>query len=520
MLNRLLAIFFLLIGMVRIGWAAELTPPQVLAHADSERFWVARIDPTPGSPKSFHTTIYYRLLGEDGKWQQLTQLPIPARAMGLASQNSVCAALLEDGQWMLMYRDGPPMNAGPLPEPARMVALAGGPNSWWAMGVVPGGVAAILSHPATRNSTTTQSAQTSPSVGAIAPALPLADRLVLFQLTGNEWKPRAELPDSLSEAPAVSLAFVDDVPYVADEDSSGVLHVRHIEKGRWSGDQTPPGLGQVAGFTMLSNSDVPRLWIEQPTGPDRVYALGNNSPGPIELATIPSSTPVTRYLSVAFGKFRMVAALKDSLSEQDFSLKTGAADGPQFPIATPQASPTAQLERLQSIIVIIALLIAISSSFRQRTANRATTVNLTEFALAPLGRRLVAGLIDAGPMILATVAAMVRFHVSPFSTDENQRLLFMVIYYCAGIFYIVYTTVIESLSGRSLGKVLMGLRVIGFDGQPAKPGALVLRNLMRVIEVGLAFIPLLMIGAFPLRQRAGDVAAGTLVVVAKSSPNS
>ena len=39
---------------------------------------------------------------------------------------------------------------------------------------------------------------------------------------------------------------------------------------------------------------------------------------------------------------------------------------------------------------------------------------------------------------------------------------------------------------------------------------------MRVIEVGIAFVPLLMIGAFPLRERAGDVAAGTLVVVAKT----
>ena len=130
-----------------------------------------------------------------------------------------------------------------------------------------------------------------------------------------------------------------------------------------------------------------------------------------------------------------------------------------------------QLEQLQSLIVVIALIIAISSSFRQRMGMRDSALKLDEITLAPLGRRFVAGLIDAAPMILATIAAMVRFHVGPLRSDPNQRLLFMIIYYYAGIFYILYTTVIESLAGRSLGKVVMGLRVIGLDGLPAKPSA-------------------------------------------------
>ena len=515
MLNRLV-IALCLLWAGQIGWAADLMPRQVLTHADGERFWVARIDEAPGASKSYRTTVYYRLLGEDGKWQQLTREPIPARAVALASQNSVCAALLEDGEWMLLYRDGTPMNAGPLPAPARMVALAGSPNSWWAVGVVPGGMAAVIAHPATRAAAATQPVLTTQPVNAILQTHPFVNRLVLFQLSGNDWKPLAELSEPVSDTPSVSLAFVDDDPYVANFDGGGMLHVRHIEKGRWSIDATPQGLAPIAGFGLLSNSDVPRLWIEQRTIRDRVYTLGKAASGPIELTPIPASTPATRALAVAFGKYRMVAAINGTLQEQDFSLKTGTPDGSQYPIATQPSGPLIQLEQLQSVIVVIALIIAISSSFRQRTAIRGSTLKLDEIALAPFGRRFLAGLIDAAPMILATVAAMARFHVGPLRSDPNQRLLFMIIYYCAGIFYILYTTVIESLSGRSLGKVLMGLRVIGLDGQPAKPGALVLRNLMRVIEVGLAFIPLLMIGAFPLRQRAGDVAAGTLVVVGKT----
>jgi len=57
--------------------------------------------------------------------------------------------------------------------------------------------------------------------------------------------------------------------------------------------------------------------------------------------------------------------------------------------------------------------------------------------------------------------------------------------------------------------------------QPARSGVLpnqadtrtlVTRNVLRVIDIGIFFIPLLLIPLFPLRQRVGDIAAGTLVV--------
>ena len=240
---------------------------------------------------------------------------------------------------MLLYRDGTPMNAGPLPAPARMVALAGSSNSWWAVGVVPGGMAAVLAHPATRAAAASQPVTTTQAANAMPhPQLhPFFIRLVLFQLLGNEWKPLAELPDALSDTPITSLAFVDDVPYVANFDATGTLHVRHIEKGRWTNDAAPQGLAQIAGFGLLSNSDVPRLWIEQQSAPDRVYTLGKTASAPIELRPFRRVRRPAALLAVAFGKYRMVAAVNGVLQEQDFSLKTGTPDGPQFPIATQQS---------------------------------------------------------------------------------------------------------------------------------------------------------------------------------------
>ncbi len=89
----------------------------------------------------------------------------------------------------------------------------------------------------------------------------------------------------------------------------------------------------------------------------------------------------------------------------------------------------------------------------------------------------------------------------------------MMIVIGAGV-YVVLTTLIEVLAGRSLGKMFTGLQVVGLDGRPASLGARFLRNILRVIDV--FGIPLALILFSPLRQRAGDFAAGTLVISNKT----
>jgi len=50
---------------------------------------------------------------------------------------------------------------------------------------------------------------------------------------------------------------------------------------------------------------------------------------------------------------------------------------------------------------------------------------------------------------------------------------------------------LRDITGASLGKLLLGLKVIGKDGSPASKGALVLRNLPIAIGPALMIIPLL-----------------------------
>lgn len=69
-------------------------------------------------------------------------------------------------------------------------------------------------------------------------------------------------------------------------------------------------------------------------------------------------------------------------------------------------------------------------------------------------------------------------------------------------------------SGRTPGKRALGIRVVRDAGFPIDVGSAVIRNLVRVLEFGLAFYTFSAVSALLSRQnkRLGDFAAGTIVV--------
>jgi uncharacterized RDD family membrane protein YckC len=76
-----------------------------------------------------------------------------------------------------------------------------------------------------------------------------------------------------------------------------------------------------------------------------------------------------------------------------------------------------------------------------------------------------------------------------------------------------YYVVCEAMTGATLGKRMVGIRVVGEDGQHPTLGAALVRNLLRVIDSLFFYL----VGAIfalssPLGQRLGDRAAHTVVV--------
>jgi uncharacterized RDD family membrane protein YckC len=76
-----------------------------------------------------------------------------------------------------------------------------------------------------------------------------------------------------------------------------------------------------------------------------------------------------------------------------------------------------------------------------------------------------------------------------------------------------YYVMCEAATGATLGKRLVGIRVVGEDGDPITFGAAVVRNLLRVVDALFFYLVGFLFAVTSARgQRLGDRAAGTVVV--------
>jgi uncharacterized RDD family membrane protein YckC len=81
----------------------------------------------------------------------------------------------------------------------------------------------------------------------------------------------------------------------------------------------------------------------------------------------------------------------------------------------------------------------------------------------------------------------------------------------------LYTVAMETTYGGTLGKQLVGLRVVDEYGGRIRPIQAVIRYLLRFVDSFLlCLVGALFIWSSPTRQRLGDLAASTFVVYANS----
>lgn len=140
--------------------------------------------------------------------------------------------------------------------------------------------------------------------------------------------------------------------------------------------------------------------------------------------------------------------------------------------------------------------------------------------IAGPGSRSAAALLD----LLAFLAVYLTLLLLVLLLFEQQGLSGVVIGLLSGgalLFLCAYPAVCGILfEGRTLGKFLMGLRVVGDEGYPAEPAQHILRSLLWPLELAL-WIPvplgLILIATTERRQRLGDMIAGTIVVQEESA---
>ncbi|MDQ3111016.1 MAG: RDD family protein [Bacteroidota bacterium] len=150
-----------------------------------------------------------------------------------------------------------------------------------------------------------------------------------------------------------------------------------------------------------------------------------------------------------------------------------------------------------------------------------TTQNVSiNYQVANVGERLLARLLD---LVFFAVYLLLSFWVMGMALTgmdlQNVEKYTMVISILIIMPVITYTLWSESLfNGRTLGKLIMGLKVVKTDGTPAGIGDFAYRWILRLFEGEAGAFTCLSLPVAIISgkgQRIGDMVAGTMVIKSK-----
>lgn len=494
--------------------SAQTTRPatsqaSIAAHGQATRFWLAARGLDPNERRLGEMTRVY--VRRDGESQWTGLMDIPGPVVELASRGTQLAVVTSDGQWLLATDKGP-SSGRPLPAPAKLVTLGSGDQTLWAIGQLPPRAASTAT---TGPATSMPSLTTAPALNRIEPSE--KSKLILYTLEPAGWSAVAELPPEIEPGAStrLSLSHFGGMPYLAQATPEGGLIVwrRPADAGewkQWAVVQPSEQRFAIDKFKLLSDTDVPVVWTAG-AGRERLWFFPAKGPQAVD---VDDATGGARAAAFANGAIRLARIVDGKLMERAFDSKTGAAMGAMQPVTLPGPSATPLINMLMNTALALALLVAIGATIVRRGEIQGAVQEIDKLALAPLGPRLLAGIVDAAPMLLALAWAswQVRRDFNPAQTTPNVTLASWITLGAGAIVYFLHVTLGEALAGRSLGKILFKLRVVRMNGEKLKPGAVVVRNVLRLIDWSLLFVPLLLMAFLPLRQRPGDVVAGTLVV--------
>lgn len=498
MARRVLLVWlFLFVTLLLPGIARA----QVGAYADGDHYWIARRVLPQSHEAEAHTSILQRSPGANTPWREVHRLV--SRVTDLAHRGGDLVTVLDNGSWRVVspnHAASPPS----LPDAAALRQIASVSDGFYAIGEV---VRRQRGQPTT---TATQSSD--------AGDVEVGDH-ALYRFTLTRWERLGKLDEPLvpKRNEMVTLTTHAAAPVIGIAGPDGLLRAaRHDEQRGWVGLPSLD-LGPTRAIKWLDGNGRLSLWVQPEQGNDRVYFLGDDRwDRPVTLSLAPELANASWRTGVAVnGSVRVVGESDGKLFEQAF-----ARDG------TPETLNEVTVERLGqrgqaeywlNFIVMLVLLVVMFTTLRQRPMPTPEELQQTRLAIAPIGLRLLAGIIDAIPVIVGFAWMGVRTdggRVPPEAVPPADLWLFLAL---VGL-YLAHTTLSELFTGRTLGKLLCGLRVRDISGGKPRTSGILLRNLVRILDLALMLFPLLFILFSPLRQRVGDMAGGTVVTLDREPP--
>jgi len=133
--------------------------------------------------------------------------------------------------------------------------------------------------------------------------------------------------------------------------------------------------------------------------------------------------------------------------------------------------------------------------------------------IAQLPVRAVGALIDIAVILIGYLVALTLWAVALSHLDEAATAAIMIIF--SVLVFVGYPLVFETATrGRSVGKMVMGLRVVSDDGGPERFRQALFRALASVVEIWMLLGSPAVICSMlsPKAKRIGDIFAGTVVI--------
>ena len=493
MRSRSLIILLLIVLAPLLAMAAEskLRALHIEGAPSAKAIWYVEVMQQADNADLWNSRIFRRGEGELA-WTIVTNLP--AQVTQVTRYGDDLVALLAGGDWIILGQS----SGRKLPGGGRITALAGGDKLLFAIGEqLP---------PTTKPASTRPSALEAPAATTSATTQPV--NLALYQLSQGAWELKASLP-KLATADHSAMGIVNGVPALAALQDSTLRLWQFTSQAKWAllgsveaPNKNPTKIFAEAGHTFIYTS--------APGAPSELLVRNSQWLQPISL---PATSDI-RAIGFGGGQIRFIYSDKDSIKERRISPRDLQVQGTDTALQVPQE---ANVEHVRSYVHwfmmgIIALVMI--HTYRKRDEYRQVKLDFTKFQLAPFGRRFAAGMIDLLPVIAALLYARINVPGVETLTNVLQSASASQLVVVGVIIFLLHTTLTEAIAGRSFGKMLTHLQVLRIDGK--RPGviALLIRNILRIVDLVLVFTLILMI-YLPLRQRLGDLAAGTVVVMDK-----
>ena len=523
------------------------------AEAAADSLWYTVSTGASLPPDEARTFIRYRQMhGND--LHDLTNFP--SRIINLGHDSGKLLVLLPDGEWRIIsdrtFQSGNRLRTG------EVYALSGFEGDIYVVGI---GIAAVplqdaLAAQPVKVPTTTTAATTSSSTPSkpitttgktgtltLTPSKPAKilapttrpDQLQLYRFVGSTLALIGPLPAEVTAsgsrdisinivkgAPTIAYRFSDQLVKIIQLDAA---HEQWVDLGMISIPQ------KIRKLKLLSAHDRLIVWILGETGAGSFFfddSSNHLTPPKWREQTLAIETKLpVEDVSAAATKDQLhllVLRQDEEILEQKYDL-AGVLDRDSIKSVSHTSNDDTTVAQLLQYGVLIALIVV---SLVVATGSGPVLIvpfKNVDFAVAPMSLRLAAALIDLFPLYIWRLIITWRYQrglkLSELYSDPFTRTSFLL----ATVIYCLVSLIGELKFGKTIGKHAMGLKVVGTDGKPATINGIVLRNLLRVIELCPLFtnsailLPLLFLPLVPmfnlLRHRLGDLAAGTTVVVAE-----